>query len=149
MSLVPRTHRDAPPVTRLRHEVDHLFDNFFRGFGDVPRRQESQDWSPTITVSETENAVKVRAELPGLDRKNIDISIDGDILTLSGEKRVDIKEENEKYLYVEHSQGSFMRKLQLPVSVDASKAEAVLTDGVLDLKLPKTAPEKSKSITIK
>ena len=149
MSLVPRTRKDSLPVTRLRHEVDHLFDDFFRGFGAPPARRESSDWTPDITVSETDNAVKVRAELPGLDRKDVEIAVDGDILTISGEKRVDTRDENEKYLYVEHSHGSFMRKLQLPVSVDASKAEAVLNNGVLELKLPKLEARKASTITIK
>lgn len=149
MSLVPRSRNQSSPVTQLRHEVDHLFDNFFHGFGGLPQRAEAQAWAPDVTVSETEATVKVRAELPGLDRKDIDIAVEGDILTLSGEKRVETKEENEKYLYVEHSHGSFMRRIQLPTEVDAGKAEAVLADGVLELKLPKVHDRKAKSIKIK
>ncbi len=136
-------------VSRLRREMDRFWDDFF---GPGPRglmRPGSEEWTPAVDVAETPEKVTVKAEVPGMDPKNIDISLVGDVLTIKGEKKSEREETKENYHLVERSYGSFSRALRLPAAVDADKIEANYEKGVLTVSCPKTEPVKPKAIEIK
>ena len=144
MALVPFLKRPRNELARLHDEMDDLFDSFFRGL--------SRPWSkykawPTIDIADKDDSIVVRAEVPGCKAEDIDISVYGNILTISGEKK-ESKEENEKgYYHMESSYGSFRREISLPTDVDEDKIDAVCKEGVLSITLPKA--EKTKAVKIK
>ncbi|MHC4661353.1 MAG: Hsp20/alpha crystallin family protein [Planctomycetota bacterium] len=119
-----------------------LFDNFFENFGLEPSREAG--WSPRLDISETETEFVVKADVPGVDPKELDISLEDDILTVSGEKKEEHEEKEENYHRIERSYGSFSRSIKLPSNVDSSKIEAGSKDGVLKLVIPKVEEEKKK-----
>jgi HSP20 family protein len=145
------------PFHALRDEMDRLFDRFaggfhlpsWRGMFGVEPAGQSTTFSfsaPAVDVTEDEKAYKIAAEMPGLDDKNVEVTIAGDLLTIKGEKRHE-KEEKDKNHYVsERAYGSFQRCFALPDSVDRDKITADLAKGVLTIMLPKKAeaqkPEK-------
>ena len=135
-------------LTQMRREMDRLFDRFsepwpFRGFAETGR------WMLLVDVSETDKELMVRAELPGMDPKEIDISLSGNVLTIKGGRKHEREEKKENFHLVERSSGSFSRTLQLPVEVKADKIEASYKDGVLSVKMPKTEPETVKKVEVK
>ncbi|MBI2560166.1 MAG: Hsp20/alpha crystallin family protein [Planctomycetes bacterium] len=133
-----------PSFTSLRDEMNQLFDDFFK-----KRPFFETAWSPELDVSETNDNVIVKAEVPGLDPKDIDISISGDTLTLKGEKKEE-KHENDRYYHrIERRYGSFMRSVTLPESVDSEKVKAECKNGILEITLPKVEKAKPKKITVK
>jgi HSP20 family protein len=143
MALVPfRRHRHE--LARLHSDIDDLFGNFFRGF-DMPFLA-NKLW-PALDVAEQDDAVVVRAEVPGCKAEDIDISFYGNTLTISGEKKETEEEKGKGYFHVESAYGSFRRDLTLPTEVDADKVDAVCKNGVLTITLPKA--EKSKAIKVK
>jgi HSP20 family protein len=157
MSLIPwRNKREGQeselsPLVSLRGEMDRLFDNFLsEPFGalDWPQWGVSK-WSPAIDVAEDDKELSVRAELPGIDPKDLDVTVVGNQLVLSGEKR-ESSETKEKGVY--HSEtryGSFRRTVPLPEGVDTEHVDAQYANGVLTLRLPKTATASQKRIEVK
>jgi HSP20 family protein len=128
--------------------MDRLFDRFFdwRPFDLTIREGE---WMPAIDVSETGKEIVVKAEIPGMEAKDIDISLNGRVLTLKGEKKTEQEEKEENYHRVERRYGSFSRSFNLPADVDSAKVKATYKDGVLKLNLPKTKEQTVKKIEIK
>lgn len=104
---------------------------------------------PAFDVSETDEHIIVKADLPGVDVKDIDISIVGNVLTVKGEKKQEKEEKNESYHRIERSYGSFSRSISLPAEVNPEGVEAVYKDGVLKLTIPKAEKSKPKKIEIK
>jgi HSP20 family protein len=102
-----------------------------------------------VDMYETDEAVVVKSATPGVDPKDIDISITGDTLTIKGETRVDEEVEEENYVYRERRYGSFARSLTIPVPIQADEAEADFEDGILTLTLPKAEEVKPKAIEVK
>jgi HSP20 family protein len=152
MSLLAR--RDSKynaPVSRLQNDLNQLFDSFFSGgLGTWPSADGAAPrFAPSIHVSENKEAVLVRAEVPGLEAKDLDIHIEDDVLVLKGEKKAEKSEENDNCHYSEVSYGSFVRRVGLPARVDSERAEANLEKGVLKLKLPKAAGAVTKQIKVK
>lgn len=135
-------------VSRLRREMDRLWDDFF-GPGRKALQPLEGEWAPAVDVSETADQVAIKAEVPGMEAKDIDISLSGDVLTIKGEKKSEREEKKENYHLVERSYGSFSRSLKLPAAVDADKIEASYSQGVLSITCPKTAEAKPKAIEIK
>ena len=133
----------------FRSEMDRLFDRFGSGFGfpslrrmfDIePGWRSSFNFSmPAIDMSEDEKAYKISAELPGIDAKDIDVSVSGDMLVLKGEKRQEKEEKDKNYHFSERAYGSFQRAFDLPASVDRDKIAADFSKGVLTVTLPKKA----------
>jgi HSP20 family protein len=154
MSLIPwrNKHDDGPgralaPLAELRHEMDRLFDAFFRG--DDLEDGPGSLWTPAVDVEEHGNQVTVRAEVPGVDPKDLEISVLGDRLTVSGEKR-ETQERTEGDVYHrEVRYGSFRRSVQLPAGVDPEKVSADYANGVLTVKLEKSAAAQPKRIPVK
>jgi HSP20 family protein len=143
-TLLPTLRRpnDWMAVPNMR-----FFDRFFDDFG-LPELSEDKQWLPTIDVSETDDHVIVRAEVPGMDKKDINITMSDGLLTIQGEKKQEKEEKKENYRFVERHYGSFSRSLRIPNGVDADKIDASYKDGVLKVAVPKSEPEKSRKIEI-
>ncbi|MDD3991200.1 MAG: Hsp20/alpha crystallin family protein [Desulfobacterales bacterium] len=134
-------------LSSLRKEMDGLWDRFFgekalaRGF--------PEEWSPSVDISETEDSLLIKAELPGLEAKDVNVSLSGDLLTIKGEKKKEKEEKDEHHHYIERYAGTFQRSFRLPVEVQADKVEASFKKGVLKITLPKAEAAKKKSVEIK
>jgi HSP20 family protein len=135
-------------VSRLRREMDRLWEDFF-GAGRRALRPLEAEWAPAVDVSETADKVTIKAEVPGMEPKNLDISLSGDVLTIKGEKKSEHEEKKENYHLVERSYGSFSRSLRLPAAVEAEKIEATYEQGVLTITCPKKEEVRPKPIEIK
>jgi len=131
---------------RMKKEMDRVWDSFFeRG----PRAGETGEWYPSLDVAETKNDVVVKAEVPGMDPKDIDISLSNGVLTIKGEKKKEREEKEEDYHLIERSYGAFHRSIQLPKEVQSDKIEVSYKNGVLKVTLPKSEEAKKKEIKIK
>jgi HSP20 family protein len=135
-------------VSRLRREMDRLWEDFF-GFKGWGLRPWEAEWAPAVDVSETADKVVVKAEVPGMDPKDLNISLTGDVLSIKGEKKSEREETKENYHLVERNSGSFSRSLTLPAAVNADKIEAKYEKGVLTITCPKKEVVKPKAIQIK
>lgn len=124
-----------------------FFGRFFDEFG-LPAMADEKHWLPTVDVSETDDHVIVRAEIPGMEKNDISITMSDGLLTIQGEKKQEKEEEKENYHFVERRYGSFSRSLRVPSGVDADKIEASYKDGVLKVAIPKSESEKSRKIEI-
>lgn len=98
--------------------------------------------APRMDLSETDDTIEITAELPGVDLKDLDVSVEGDMLTLKGEKKAETEEKKKDYHFVERSYGSFRRAIRLPGTVDPEKVNATFDKGVLKITMPK--PEEAK-----
>lgn len=123
---VPDTRRD--PFAAFRIEMDRLFDSFLS-----PARfgQFGMAFSPALDVTDNGNEVRVRAELPGVDEKDVEIHVDGDMLTIRGEKRQERTDDSEERRVVERAFGAFERSVRLPFTPESEAVKAVFKDGVL------------------
>jgi HSP20 family protein len=152
MSLIPwktRSHDDGgrliPAVSGFRGELDRLFDSFFH---DVTPWGE-RGWGPPLDVEETDKEIHVRAEIPGVKPEELDISISGNALVISGEKK-ECEDKREKgYVYQERRYGSFRREVALSTAVDAGNVQADYQDGVLSVTLKKAAEALPRKIQVK
>ena len=144
MELVP--WKPLKEVSVLRRQVDNLLRSFL---GEIPFSDPfSSEWTPAVDVSETEDSILVRAEIPGLEAKDLDLSILGDRLTIKGEKTKEQEEKGEHFHCTERCYGCFQRSFRLPTSVQPDKVEATFEKGILTITLPKTDEAKSKAIKI-
>ncbi|MBP7830806.1 MAG: Hsp20/alpha crystallin family protein [Kiritimatiellae bacterium] len=131
------------PFEALHREMNELFDGFLREFGGpgLPslrgERTEGRV-SPKFEVAETDEVVQVTAELPGLDEKDIQVSLDENVLTVKGEKKQEREEKNKSYYLSERSYGQFQRVIPLPAGIEADKVKAQFKKGVLNITLPKS-----------
>ena len=132
---------------RMRRDMDRFWDSFFeRG---VLRGEDGREWLPSLDVAETKNEIVVKAEVPGLEPKDIDISLSDGVLTIKGEKKQEKEEKEENYHLVERSYGSFFRSIRLPNEVQSDKINASYKNGVLKVVLPKSEEAKKKEVKIK
>ena len=136
------------------HEVDEFLEKYskpvdwpFRGGKNLTSR--TSDWAPRVDISETDEKFIVRAELPGIDRKDININIEDHVLSIRGESKQEKAEENEQFQRIERYYGTYCRSFSLPENVDEEKIEAGFKDGLLTLSIPKTGSSKPKSIEVK
>ena len=140
------TWRPFRELEKMRTDMDRLWETFLEG---RPKVRELGGWVPSIDVSETKNDLVVKAELPGMDPKDIDISLNDGYLTLKGEKKQEREEKEENYHYIERSYGSFTRSVQLPKEVKRDKITASYKNGILKITLPKSEEAKKKEVKIK
>ena len=146
MNLTPWRRRESPMVS-LRDEMDRLFGRLWTG---MPFDAEEPGlWAPAINLSESEEEVRVEAELPGMDAKDVNVNVHGDVLTLTGERKVEAEQEGRNYHRVERRYGKFTRALQLPAEVDTEKVAARYERGVLTIVLPKSPQSRPRQIEIK
>jgi HSP20 family protein len=142
-------HAWLSPIDQFHTEVDRLFDRFFSEDWSFPSlSQDWATWSPSLDVTETDSEITIRAELPGVDPKDLDISVTGDLLTLAGQKE-ETTEHKEKGVY--HSEcryGSFRRSIPLPTTVQADDVAAEFKNGVLSIQLKKVADASTKRIPV-
>lgn len=148
--IVPARREEYHPFSLLRQEIDSLFENFFRGF-DIEPFKRFGSFSPSIDVKESEKDISVTAELPGMDEKDIDVSLTRDSITIKGEKKEEKEEKRKDYYRMERSFGSFSRTIPLHAEIDMDKVKAEFKKGVLTVTLPKTAKaiKETKKIPVK
>ena len=146
MALVPFDKRGRNGLARLHTEMDDLFDSFFRG---LERPFAGYKAWPAIDVAEEDENILVRAEVPGCKAEDIEISVHGNTLTITGEKKLQEEKKEKGYYHLESTYGSFRRELNLPTDVEASKIDAVCKDGVLSITLPKAARAKAIKVKVK
>lgn len=146
-SRVPTRWGD--PFLDLQRGVNRLFDDVFHGIGIAPSDESGSSMvAPRIDIDETDQAIQVSAELPGVSKDAVDVSIDDDVLIIRGEKRCERKDEEARVS--ECYYGTFQRAIQLPFSPDADKVEAICENGVLKLTVPKPQQElKSHKINVR
>ena len=134
-------------LSTVQNEMNDVFDRFFG------RETERPEWwgegFPPANISETNDNVVVTLEIPGMDPKDIDVSVAGDVLTVKGEKKQDKEEKGETWHRTERSYGTFSRTFTLPVGVDPAKSKATLKQGVLEVRLPKAARAKSAPVKVR
>jgi HSP20 family protein len=144
------------PIARLRDELDEVVDRVFGDFwgGSWP----TTGWPsmggglgafPRVDLEESEDEVIIKAEVPGVDAKELELNVVGDVLTIRGEKKEETQDKNRDQHIVERRFGSFSRSVQLPNSVDPDKVDATFKNGVLTVKLAKRPEVKPKRITVK
>ena len=148
--IIPR-RRNVPlarwPLATMNGGLEQLMEDAWRDFGGTPSG-DLADFAPQVDIAENETEYRVTAELPGLEEKDFDVSLDGDLLTLKGEKKVEREEKREGISHVEISSGSFHRAFRLPVEVKADGVKAVFKNGVLTVTLPKADPARAREIPI-
>ena len=132
---------------RMRRDMDRLWDSFLEG-GPRRRSEERGEWLPSLDVSETKNELVVKAEVPGMDPKDIDISLSDGVLTIKGEKKQEKEEKEADYHLIERSYGAFTRSIQLPKEVQGDKINASYKDGILRITLPTSEEAKKKEIKV-
>lgn len=131
------------PATDFSRFVDRFFNE---AYGDY--EEDSVTWTPRVDVKENKDAYKIMADLPGMSKKDITISIDENVLTIKGERKTQEKQDDENCYCEERTFGSFQRSLRLPNKVDDNKVKAEYKDGVLQLILPKAEEAKTRQIEI-
>jgi HSP20 family protein len=135
-------------LTSLQKEMNRLFERFFEpAWDELPSL--AAEWAPALEVSETKEALVVKAEIPGIDPKEIQVSLQDQVLTIKGEKRHEKEEKDEHYYRMERAYGAFARSVRLPVAVDGEKVKAAFKNGLLTVTLPKTPAAKGTTIPIK
>jgi len=139
------------PLTEFRSEVNRLFDSFLRE--PIESLSDSvgawSRWTPALDVTESDSAVTVRAELPGIDANDLEISVTGNRLTIAGEKKETVERKDQDVSHRESRYGSFSRSVVLPAAVDQEKVSAEYVDGVLTVTLNKTPAATAKKIPVK
>ena len=148
MALIPWRSRDRGGLVDLQDRVNLMFDEFFRGFPLMPKGEEYLEWMPALDVSETDEAIEVTAELPGVKPEDVDVNLSEELLTIRGEKRAEKEETKRDYHRIERSYGSFTRTVKLPASVNAEKVEATFKDGVLTIVLPKREEARTRKVKV-
>jgi HSP20 family protein len=133
-------------LDRIRNEWNSFFDRFL---GGLPGPWREGDLWPTLDVTESRENYTVTVELPGVDKKDLDVTIEDDVLIVRGEKKKESEEKDESYHRVERSYGSFSRSLRLPGKVDPENIKAKFKKGVLTLTVPKPEEERGRKIEIK
>jgi HSP20 family protein len=135
---------EGDPFNAFRREMDRLVDSFGREFG-WPAPGQAGAMAPSIDVSETDSEIKVEAELPGVDQKDVEVVVTDNVLTIKGEKKAEKEEKKKDYHLVERSYGGFARSVTLPFAAEPDKAKASFKNGVLTVTLPKPPEMKAKA----
>jgi HSP20 family protein len=140
-SQTPALREDLrDPFLTFRREVDRMFDDFFSGFGRSAVGSPFGSWAaptPSLDLTENDKEIVVTAEMPGLDDKDFEVTVSGDLLTLKGEKKAEHEHRNGDAYYVERRFGSFSRSVRLPFAVKDERVDARYEKGVLTIRVPK------------
>ncbi|HEY0522098.1 MAG TPA: Hsp20/alpha crystallin family protein [Stellaceae bacterium] len=147
-SPMSRSGGAADPFLTLHREMNRLFDDVFRGggmpmAGPVAEGPAAGAAMPRIDVSEDDREIRVCAELPGVAEKDVNVTLQDDILTIRGERQAEQEDRQRSYHVMERSYGSFMRSLRLPFAVRPDQIQASFENGVLTVTIPKTAQQQS------
>ncbi len=133
-------------LNQLQREVNRLLDT--GRFGDEEAGNILADWAPAVDIKEEPNQFVIHADLPGVDIKDIDITLENGVLTLKGQRAAEKSEETEQYRRVERVRGTFLRRFSLPDVADADKVSAKCKDGVLEVMVPKRESAQPRRIAI-
>jgi len=133
-------------VRDLQREVDSIFDQFF---GRESDGDTSTVWAPRTDLSETDDAFRIRLDVPGMTKDDIAINLQNNTLTVSGERSSERQEDGEEYVRMERAFGNFHRTFTLPDAVDLDRVEATYDEGVLTINVPKTEKSTRRQIEIK
>ena len=152
MSQSPFMPGTDHPMLQLQRELDYLFANFFRGFG-MPAMggfrplipfDDSRLFTPQVDLSATDQEYRLTVEVPGITEKDVSVHINGNTMTIKGEKKQEKEEKNKDYYRVERSYGEFQRILSLPEDVEQDSVTAAFKNGVLTVTMPRKASAKSE-----
>lgn len=133
--------------------MEDLFDRYTKS-GDWPGKANQEvmatgDWAPRVDISETDSAFLIKAEIPEVKKEDVTVTVDSGVLAIRGERKQEKEEKDKKYHRIERHYGTFMRSFTLPDNVDEHRIEANFKDGMLSLRIPKTAEAKAKVIDVK
>jgi HSP20 family protein len=140
------SHPFAEQLTRMQREMEDLAERFF---GEMVPGAGMTAFSPPIDIVDRGNEIVVRADLPGMEQKDIQIELQDNVLTIRGERKDERQQESDNYRWSERWDGSFMRSITLPTGIDATKIQAQFKNGVLDVRMPKKQEASPKKIEVK
>lgn len=136
-------------------ELEDVSNRLNRLFGRSENRAESSqsmltvaDWSPSVDISETDDAYLIKGEIPGVKKEDVKVTVQDGMLTIQGERRMEKEEKNKKFHRVECSYGNFVRSFRMPDDADEEKVKAEFKDGMLNISLPKSEKAKKRSINV-
>jgi HSP20 family protein len=144
MTAITRWGR-VPNFNSLQEQVNKLFEHTFNGQGE---NSAITSWVPAVDIFETENELVLKADLPGVTEKDIDVRVENNMLTFRGERQFETKVKEDNYLRVERAYGSFSRSFGLPNTVNTEAISAEYKNGVLTVQLPKRAESKPKQVKV-
>lgn len=132
-------------LSTLQEQVNRLFENSFPSQGD---KSALTTWAPAVDIYETENELVLKADLPDINEKDLDVRVENNMLTIHGERKFEEKVKEENYLRVERSYGSFSRSFSLPNTISTESIKAEYKNGTLTVEMPKRAESKPKQVKI-
>jgi HSP20 family protein len=152
-----RSREEEFPLLSLQHRMNRMFDDFFGDWAEFPLSplralsRGGNGFMPRMDVAETDKEVTITAELAGLDEKDVEITLQDNVLTIKGEKKAEREEKEANRYLTERSYGAFCRSIELPAEVEQDKIDAAFKKGILTVRLPKTPVEETtaKKIEIK
>ncbi len=149
-AVKPAGTDDDHPFYSLQNQMNSLFDDFFSGFDVAPRSMAGGvgAFVPSVDVKESDKDFTIYAELPGMDEKDIEVSVTSDSVTIKGEKKEEKEDKRKNYYFMERSYGSFNRTIPLAAQTDASNARASFKNGLLNITIPKTQSARAKGTKI-
>ena len=136
-------------ILSMQREINRMFDNFFREGTEEDGGLFPSAWTPAVDLAERDNDFVMKMELPGVDRNDVKITLENNMLTIRGEKKQEKQAKESNLHRIERIYGSFQRSVSLPTSVRNDQVEAALQDGVLTVTLPKAEHAKPKQIEVK
>ncbi|MCE1251969.1 MAG: Hsp20/alpha crystallin family protein [Anaerolineae bacterium] len=146
---LPVRRQEADSFLQLRDEMDRMFESFFEPPWSLrpfePFESNFSGFMPSLDVNETDKDINVTIELPGLEDKDIQLSLENNVLTVSGEKKFEKQEKKNNFHRLERSYGSFSRQVALPCDVDEDRVSAVFKNGILNISLPKLQANSSQN----
>ena len=132
----------------MQHRMNRLMEDFFRPGRNIDRQDSMWDWNPSVDIYDEDDHIVLKAELPGVDKKHIEVDVKDRVLTLKGERTLDKEVKEDHYFRRERSFGKFERSFTLPVDVNSEEIKATYKDGLLKIEIPKPADRKPKQITV-
>jgi HSP20 family protein len=145
--------RWAPTGDLVRDRFSRLFEDAFndmlRPYGGETEGVASRSWIPAVDIRETEDSLKLFVDLPGMTKENVNITLENNILSISGERKLENEERNDTFHRLERSYGAFTRSFTLAPTVASDRVDASFHDGVLEISLPKAEESKPRRISIK
>lgn len=138
------------PSTLIREDFENLFDRLIgRGLAGHPSQVFETMWTPSLDFSENEKEYLVRLEAPGIPKDDLEVNLEGQILTISGRRNFEKEEQNEEFFWREREKGRFVRTVRLPSAVNPARVEASYNDGIMTIRLPKAESATKNRILIK
>jgi HSP20 family protein len=135
-------------IERIQNEMNRLFDSSLVGSGDRNNKSLSGAWNPAIDVYDAKDKIIVKADVPGMKKEDIDVSVHKDMLIIKGEKKYENENKEKDFVRSERYYGSFSRAIRLPSDIDSDTVEAVYKNGVLELALAKREQDRPKQLKI-